>query len=51
MRVLRRSMENAESGNRSDSHKGRATQQQRKRTAQTKKKGILMFMRELGIRI
>lgn len=38
MRVLRRSMENTESGNRSDSHKGRATQQQRKRTAQTKKK-------------
>lgn len=49
MRVLRRSMENAESGNRSDSHKGRATQQKRKRIAQ--KKGILMFMRELGIRI
>ena len=38
MRVLRRSLENTESGDRSDFHKGQATQQQRKATAQTKKK-------------
>lgn len=50
MRVLRRSMENTESGNRSDFHKGRDTQQQRKGTAQTKK-GILMLTRKLDIRI